>query len=411
MNKVFLEEAIQQQNTNIRPEIKLLLCCTRTFIDEKNSENIKILLKEDIDWKYLLEIAYWHRVLPLLFLTLSNTYSQFVPKDVLTYLQRYYFANAQRSLFKSSKLVKILNIFAENAIPVIPFKGPVLAAATYGDIARRTFGDLDLLVHREDFIKTKEILMAQGFEPYADSSEKEAAYLKSLTVQEQNAYLRYHWELHLNNPKEQITLDVHQGILSKQFSFTYNTDWIWEDTKVISFADKQILSFSPENLIIVLCSQGGKDCWRSLNRICDLAEVIRAHPEVNWEKLWQRTTKLRMRRMLLLGLSLAHEFLDAELPENILKEIAVDSVIKSLCSQIIILFYCPKADSFSSSQLKIALFHLKLIEHTLDKIYYCYEHIVIPTIADRSFVHLPSFLSFLYYLIRPIRLMTTHIIK
>ncbi|MFN6571192.1 nucleotidyltransferase family protein [Dendronalium sp. ChiSLP03b] len=411
MNKVLLEKAIRQQNTNIRPEIKLLLCCTRTFIDEENSKKIKILLKEDIDWKYLLEIAYWHRVLPLLFLTLNNTCSQFVPTDVLIYLQRYYFANAQRSLFKSSKLVKILNIFEENAIPVIPFKGPVLAATTYGDIARRTFGDLDLLVHRKDFLKTKEILMAQGFEPYADSSEKEAAYLKSLTVQEQNAYLRSHWELHLNDSKEQITLDVHQGILSKQFSATYNTEWIWKDTKVIAFADKQILSFSAENLIIILCSQGGKDCWRSLNRICDLSEAIRTYPQVNWEKLWQRTTKLRMRRMLLLGLSLAHELLDAEVPETIIQKIADEPVVKSLYSQIIMQFYYPTADSLPNSQLKIALFHLKLIEHPWDKTYYCYEHIVVPTIADRSFVHLPKFLSFLYYLIRPIRLMTDHIIK
>ncbi len=412
MNKVLLEKIIQSQTENIRPEISLLLCCARTYLDEKNSESIKKLIQSNINWKYLIETAHWHRVLPLLFLNLNKTCSQVVPTDVINYLRQSYYSNTQRSLFKASKLVKILKVFEENEIPVIPFKGPVLAAAIYGDISYRAFGDLDLLVRRQDFLKTKEILITQGFQPYADSNEQEAAYLKSLTNQEQEAYLRSHWELHLNNSKEQITLDVHQGILSKQFSFTHNTEeWIWEDTKHISFVDRQILSFSAENLIIILCSQGGKDCWRWLNRICDLAEVIRAHPEVNWNNIWERITKLRMKRMLLLGLSLAHELLNVELPETIISKIEANPIVKSLSSQICRQFYFPTADSFQSSQLKSAFFHLKLIEHPQDKFWYCYEHLIVPTVGDKNFVHLPQSLSFLYYFIRPFRLIKTYLIK
>ncbi len=397
---------------NTSPEIELLLCCARTRINEKDSENIKKLIQLNINWKYLIEIADWHRVLPLLFLNLNKICSQFVPTDVLNYLRQYYYNNAQRNLFKASKLVKILNIFEENKIPVITFKGPVLAAAIYGDIACRAFNDLDILVRRQDFIKTKEILIIHGFEPYVDSNEQEANYLKSLTNEEEEAYLRSHWELHLNNSQDKITLDVHQGILSKQFSFTHNTEnWIWEDTKHISFVDKQILSFSVENLIIILCSQGGKDCWLWLNRICDLAEVIRAYPEVNWDKVWERTTELRMRRMLLLGLALAHELLNAELPEAIIDKIAANTIVQSLSSQICRQFYFPTADSFQSSQLQSAFFHLKLIEHPTDKFWYCYEHLIVPTVGDKNFVKLPQILSFLYYFIRPLRLIKTYLIK
>ncbi|WGV27042.1 nucleotidyltransferase domain-containing protein [Halotia branconii] len=400
------------EKTNISPEIELLLCCARTHINDKDSENIKRLIQENINWKYLIEIADWHRVLPLLFLNLNKTCSQLVPTDVLNYLRQSYYNNTQRNLFKASKLVKVLNIFAENKIPVITFKGLVLAATIYGDIACRAFSDLDILVRRQDFIKTKEILILHGFEPYVDSNEQEANYLKSLTNEEEEAYLRSHWELHLNNPQEKITLDVHQGILSKQFSFTHNTeDWIWEDTKYISFVDRNILSFSAENLIIILCSQGGKDCWLWLNRICDLAEAIRVYPEVNWDKIWERTTKLRMRRMLLLGLALAHELLNAELPETIIDKIAANSVVQSLAFQICRQFYFPTTDSFQSSQLKSALFHLKLIEHPQDKFWYCYEHLIVPTVGDKNFIQLPQFLSFLYYFIRPLRLIKIYLIK
>ncbi|MBE9209858.1 nucleotidyltransferase family protein [Nostoc sp. LEGE 06077] len=403
MSKVILENKYIQQNT-LTPEIELLICCSRTDIDEKKSLQIKTLLQAPINWPYLIEIAAYHKVIPLLFINLSKFKSPSIPSNIFNSLQKYYYLNTQHSLLMASKLVNILNIFAEHKIPVIPFKGPILATTAYGDISRRAFGDLDLLVHREDFIKTKQLLIDKGFEPYADSSEQEATYLKSLNIQDQEAYLRSHWELHLINRKEQVTLDVHQGVLSKKFSVPYNSKWIWEDTKLISFIGKQILSFSAENLIIILCSQGGKDCWLWLNRICDLAEVLRSHSDVNWEKIWQLAIKLKMTRMLLLGLSLAHNVLEAQLPEFILQKIDSNALVKNLTAEIILQLTCNLSNAAPNSQLKSLLFHLKLIEHPGDKIIYCYEQIIVPTIADKSFIRLPKYLSFLYYFVRPIRM-------
>ncbi|BBD60654.1 hypothetical protein NIES2109_34530 [Nostoc sp. HK-01] len=393
-----------QQNT-LTPEIELLICCSRTYLDEKSSITIQTLLQQaQINWQYLIEIAAYHKVLSLLFINLSKIDSQSIPSNIFSSLQKYYYLNTQNSLLMASKLLNILNIFAEYDIPVIPFKGPILAITAYGDISRRSFGDLDLLVHREDFIKTKQLLMDKGFEPYADSSEQEAAYLKSLNILDQEAYLRSHWELHLINRQEQVTLDVHQGVLSKKFSVPYSSEWIWEDTKLISFTGKQILSFSAENLIIILCSQGGKDCWLWLNRICDLAEVLRTYADVNWEKIWQLAIKLKMTRMLLLGLSLAHHVLDAQLPEFILQKIEGNSLVKNLTLEIIIQLTCNLPNTAPQSQLKSILFHLKLIENPWDEITYCYEQIMVPTIADKSFIRLPKALSFLYYFVRPVRM-------
>lgn len=410
MSQNLLQHQSLEQN-NLNPELDLLICCSRTCINEKHSVKIKSLLQKEINWQYLIEIAAYHKVLPLLFFNLNKFGYPSIPQNILNLLRQYYYANTQRSLFLTSKLVNILNIFAENEIPVIPFKGPILAATAYGDISRRSFGDLDFLVHRKDFIKTKQILVARGFEPYADSSKQEAAYLKSLNEEAQQAYLRSHWELHLTNQKEQVTLDIHQGILSKQFSFADNSEWIWQDTKTISFVDKQILSFSAENQIIILCSQGGKDCWLWLNRICDLAEVLRTYSDVNWEKIWQLAIKLRMKRMLLLGLLLAHKVLEAQLPEFILQKIETNSLVKALSSEIITQLTCQDKLYTTQNQLQFALFHLKLIEHPWDKVVYCYEHMIVPTIADKSWVRLPNFLSFLYYFLRPIRLITSFLGK
>ncbi|MBD2488701.1 nucleotidyltransferase family protein [Aulosira sp. FACHB-615] len=397
MNAILLEN-------HLTHELELLICCSRTHIKEKDLIKVQTLLQKPINWEYLLELAAYHKVLPLIFISLNKIDSQAIPHNIFSTLQKYHYLNTQHSLFMASKLVNILNIFTENNIPVIPFKGPILATTAYGDISRRSFGDLDLLVHREDFLRTKQILIDAGFEPYADSNEQEAAYLKSLNSQDEETYLRSHWELHLINRKEQVTLDVHQGVLSKKFSLPSSSEWIWNDTITINFAGKQILSFSIENLILILCSQGSKDCWFYLNRICDLAEVLHTYTDVNWEKVWQLAIELKMKKMLLLGLSLAHHILDAPLPEFILQKIENNSSVKRLTAEIIIQLTRPVADFATQSQLKSALFHLKLIEQPWDKISYCYQHLIVPTIADKSFVSLPRYLSFLYYFVRPLRL-------
>ncbi len=77
--------------------------------------------------------------------------------------------------------------------------------------------DLDILVRKQDFFQTKELLTTQGYQPYSNSSEKEAAYLSSLEEQQQKAYLQSHWELHMVNERDRVTIDVHHGMLPKQF--------------------------------------------------------------------------------------------------------------------------------------------------------------------------------------------------
>lgn len=399
---------IKNQRTHVQPEIKLLLRCVRTHPNDSTIEHIKTLVQEDIDWEYLIQTAYKHRVLPIFYWSFTRICSQSIPATFLQQLQCYQYAITQHNLILTSKLLKLLELFEANNIPVIPFKGPILAICAYGDISRRDFCDLDILVRKQDFLKTKELLSAQGYRPYSNSSEKEATYLSSLNEQQQKAYLEYHWELHLVDERDRVTVDVHHGMLPKQFSFLFDTEWLWEDAQLKPFANKMVLNFSSEDLIIILCSQGAKDCWQQLNRVCDLAQLIHTSSEINWDRACERAGKLRMTRILLLGLLLAHELLEVELPKTILQQIQANPLLESLASQIYTQLFSPTDSSFQNWKVKSSFFHLRMIEHPWDKIRYCYEHLLVPTIADRVSLPLPKFLSFLYYLLRPMRLIKNY---
>jgi hypothetical protein len=54
------------------------------------------------------------------------------------------------NLFLEKELLTLLDTFKANNIMAVPFKGPLLAVAIYGDMLLRECGDLDFLIKRKD---------------------------------------------------------------------------------------------------------------------------------------------------------------------------------------------------------------------------------------------------------------------
>ena len=136
----------------IRPGVELLLSCARTRLDNQGVERIEALVREELDWAYLVELAGKHGVMPLLYWNLHTVCPQAVHKDILDLLKRSFHENARRNLFLSGELLELLKLLEGEGIPAIPFKGPVLADFVYGNLALRSIWDLDLLVHKHDVL-------------------------------------------------------------------------------------------------------------------------------------------------------------------------------------------------------------------------------------------------------------------
>jgi len=148
---------------NISLEQKLVLYCSSVKIDEEQVRKLKGLSGKVIDWEKVLDIAKKHGVLFFLYRNLKAICPEFVPDDIFTKLKDYYFNNSTRNLALSAKLVRIINLFAEAGIVAVPFKGPVQAEIVYGDTGFRSFSDLDILVSRDNAVKARDLLVANGF--------------------------------------------------------------------------------------------------------------------------------------------------------------------------------------------------------------------------------------------------------
>jgi hypothetical protein len=165
-----------------------------------------------------------------------------------------------------------------------------------------------------------------------------------------------------------------------------------------------VLSLAPEDLLLLLCVHGGKHCWCQLNWICDVAELLRAHPELDWDQVLEQARTRGGMRMLLLGLRLARDLLEAPVPDEVSEKIAADRKLEWLSGKAWKWLF---GDTPCSSKYEMWSFYLAMRERWRDRArYYLYLAYlaVTPTATDQAMVSLPRSVSALYYLTRPFRL-------
>ena len=379
----------------VLPEHELLLHCARTATTSSGAAEIITLIAQGIDWDALLRVALHHRLMPLLYWRLNATCPEAVPRLFLDRLRDLYQANARRNVSLTIQLLKILDILDVHGVPVISYKGPSLAAAIYGNLALRQFDDLDLLVHKVDVPRAKELLISLGYQPYLRLTHAQEAVL-----------LRAYCERLFIRHGDRVFIDLHWATTPTYLSFSRDAERLWKRLQRISLGDVTIPTLSPEDLLLILCEHGAKHSWERLCWIRDIAGLISHEKPLDWPWILDQARTSGSSRMLLLGLSLASHVLGAPLPETILPRVQADPVVKTLAIQVRQqLFLDP---SHPVGILKRAIFYLRAMERLTERGRYCLAQVMISTPGDWSLLPLPGPLFPLYYVLRPIRLIAKY---
>jgi hypothetical protein len=383
----------QSVSRALRPEISLLLECARTRVRCDGAEKIQGLAQSDLDWGYLALTASSHSVLPLLCHNLNKFCNTALPRAVGDELQGYYRANAQRNLSLAGDLLKTLQSLAENGIDALAFKGPVLAAAAYGSLALRQFGDLDILVREKDFYTAKALFLSQGFQPW-----------RSLTPLEESRHYRREHAYTLVRSRDGLRLDLHWRMTQERYAFGLDIESLWGRLRRVPFCGREVLGLSPEDLLMILCLHGSKHCWERLGWICDIAEVLRANPDLNWEQIFATSAAIDSSRALLLGLELARNLLGAQLPAPVLEAIDADRRIRRVSHLIQRTLFDRTRKLGLLEKARIFFMTQEHLRNRLPHLAYSFNKAVTPNQADTNSLFLPSCLYFLYYPLRAIRL-------
>ena len=374
------------------PEFELLLCCARREMDSPARERLLRLLQQPLDWPSLLKRAGHHGVIPLLSHNLKSAFPGLIPAAVLEQFENYALAIAGRNLFMTHELVKILDLFQAHGIPAIPFKGPSLALYAYGKLSYRSFVDLDILVERKDFSRAKGILLDLGYR--GDFS---------LAPPQEERFLRTHHEYPMVRKDGKVQVELQWGVTPRDFSFLFPMEPLWGRLREMDFEGRKILAFAPADLLLALCLHGAEHCWERLIWVCDLAEMMRTNRGMDWEGLIGGTNRLGCSRILLLGLFLARELLEANLPEPVWNLCLADESLKKLAVDVEERLRSKEARS--PSLFERSRFYLKVSERRRDKVLFPLRLASTPTVEDWQVLSLPPALSFLYYFIHPLRIL------
>lgn len=283
------------ENAKFRTEIEILCLAARVHLSDATLRRLEDLLLRSIDWQYLVRLARYHKVSPLLYKSLGQLSRSAVPDSIMKEINLESKLRTVRNLFMTRELINVVADLQQVGITVIPFKGPVLAHAAYGDLSLRSAADLDIWVHPSRSKEVQDWLETKGFE------------LKQSLP----------WECLLRNAQTKIDIDLHKHLTPVQFPINLSFNDVANRLQSLELAGKEVKQLSPEDTLIVQCIGWCKDAWgwsAKLSQLCDIAELLRSHPNLDWEYIEQTNQKLDTHYIVSLPLSLAHDWLDSPLP-------------------------------------------------------------------------------------------------
>ncbi len=375
----------------LRPEWQLLLELARVALEPARAERVRALLRQTLDWSWLQRMAASQGTKALLWWHLGRIAPEAVPAPIRDELRQWFHDNTGRNLLLTGELLRLLNLFAAQGVRVIPFKGPTLAAYAYGNLALRQFVDLDLLLTPADLPRAGELLRQQG-------------YRSGLTLApaEEDAYLASIGQMPFVKNGRSCMVELHAQIAPRDFHFPLGLKRLGPRLRPLSLNGKEVSALAGEDLLLILCAHGAKHLWMSLGWICDVAELLRVHPAMNWPAVFEEARFLRCERILLLGLLLAHDLLEAPVPQELAARARAAPTVRTLMAQVCRQMFRER-DS-GTGGLQNAFFQLRVRERLRDGFRYTLSLALTPTVADWTALHVPASLSFVHYLYRPVRL-------
>jgi hypothetical protein len=369
---------LKMQNP-LSTEDELVLLLVRQSLTTEAQDKVRTLLERGPSWQAIQRQAQAHDVLPLLYWSLQRLDFVGVPIEVRTEMEKTYRQNALWNTLFTRELAQVLRLLGEAGVPVIPLKGVALAESLYGDTTLRVCTDIDILVPRPMVLQALNLLLATGYR--AEFTEQ---FFFDLL-------LRSHIEYALARDDRQFRylLELHWGLLWGSPWDQAATEEIWAEAQRGDCFGIPAYTLSPEWELLFLAVHAARHQCQGLKWLVDI-HVICSTWRIDWEKVREKAERVAWEDAVRLTLSACHALFDTPIPSNF-----------SLGALPPWLKLFPAS---ASATWRDAFFPARLLRRPSEKLRYFLRVLLVPTLAERRLLRLPSFLGFLYYPLRPLRL-------
>jgi hypothetical protein len=382
------------------PERWLLVSCSRTQMEPELEVQVRTLLETAaLDWTSLIQQARMHGVISLLHHHLSRLNFECVPPDSREILQTLTRNALLRTLQQVAGMRQILELLTSRQINALLYKGPSLAQLAYRQIGLRQSGDLDILVDSSQLKAARDAILSLGYE----------LILKPHAEEDGRVYQGYD----LLHPTSRIAVDLQDRFGIRNSSFALTFDELWQRHQVVGVGGVDVPTLSNEDYLLVLCAHGAQHRWGYVKWICDIGELLRASPTLDWTWIFERAQTLQTERILNLGLLLAEGVGGAALPNRVKAPVSTDKVAQAMVDEVY--YWMFHEVTTLSDLLRLQWFALrfdlrlrKQLRNKVKNTFFILSRRIEPQDRDTSAVKLPRSLRVLYYVFRPVRILADY---
>jgi hypothetical protein len=352
----------------------------------------------ETEWQRFAALCEVHQVAPFVFCQLKNT-SAMVPEGLFEHLRQRFFEVSARNYRLAKEVVELTSFLREYNLPVVAFKGPVIAMTAYSDLALRQYQDIDLVVRLRDLGTVADLLVGRGFEIMPSYCRVASGHEVTLRAPDKSYFLDLHWRLASEQPR----------------TFCPSVEQMLDRVQLIQLPQGRVASFCREDQFVALCCHGTKHQWGRLKWLLDISEMLRSPVSFNWHRVESITfDRMLARASVALAIQLAHDLLNAPVPAGLPKPLTSNkrtrSVASNICGEILTQgrttgleqrhSTLPRLDGAISTWM-----HYLWLRYPK----WFFEHAIIRIDPkDRALVSLPEQLRFLYHIVRPMRLVGKH---
>ena len=418
--------------SSLSPEAEFVLLGARTVLTGARAQRFDELLERGqpfpggerrsspacdttpLRWELVLFLCAVHRVTGLVGRQLSARSWKNVPPDVVAAVSYYFGAMALHSKALSGELARVTSHLEAAGVPVVSFKGPTLALALYGNGVVRPSSDIDLLVPREEIRRAHELLRGLGY-----------AHEVQLSPSQEREHLRRDSVFNLLRPApEEISalfpqgfaVELHWAITSPCLPFGFSFGSVRDGLRPLGGRGELAAgsSLAPADLLLILAVHGAKHLWDRLLWLCDVAQLLERHPDLDWEALLAAARSREIERMMALCLALTRDVMGTVLPEAVESWLSTQPHALRLASRLraSILWHDPEdagwsraLESLDAEEAPPLWGANQLLSQAIDRpwkrVGFFWHLATTPTAKERAGVALPSHWQALWWVLQP----------
>jgi hypothetical protein len=348
------------------------------------------------DWDSCLSALRHHRLASQAYAHAQTKAFEGYPETVIKALTALHGANVDRlESMRNALHEAVVGLGAQN-IPSICLRGPALAELLYEQATARHFDDFDIIVPRSEMEQARSVLSSLGY--YSINELSRALEDRVVSGGE---------SLQLKKPNSDFVLHLNWRVASRHFQYE-PIDWN-EEVIAMTLEGEGVRTLSAEDYALLLCAFGTQNEWSKLCWVADVA-VLMQRPGVDWERVKSLAERSGGVRMLLTAVVLTHLVCDSAIPPAL--QALVDRDRKSwVLAKRIADQHTANMEFVSRDDFGSQLFQLRSRERMRDRIRYGIRGLLLPSGRDYRALELPSAFYVLYFLFRPIRLISKSLCK